>query len=203
MSIVEAKYVLRRAGRERRRACASTAAQAALAARRHFIDGIHVPKDAVLAGYWPMNDEFDPRPLLHALHDRGHSCGLPVAVAKGKPLIFRSWRPGATLRTGRYNAQEPSPEAPSIVPDIVLLPLLAFDDHGYRLGYGGGHYDRTLRSLRHSGRCVSAVGIAYAAQRVDVVPHHGDDERLDWVVTEQGAWKTLASPSADEPGGTH
>lgn len=133
-----------------------------------------------------MNDEFDIRPLLTRLSERGHVCALPVVVARGAALSFRRWQPGDCLVEARLGTHEPGTQAAETVPDIVLAPLLAFDDTGRRLGYGGGFYDRTLRELRAAHRVI-AVGVGYQAQRVDQVPSGDNDEKLDWIVTEERA----------------
>ncbi len=143
------------------------------------------PAPAV-SGYWPMGDEFDVRPLMIRLSERGHVCALPVVVERGGALVFRRWRPGDRLIEAGFGTHEPSAQAAEAVPDIVLAPLLAFDDTGRRLGYGGGFYDRTLRALRAT-RQVIAVGVGYQAQRVDEVPSVDGDEKLDWIVTEEQA----------------
>jgi len=125
-------------------------------------------------------------PLLGRLWRAGFGCGLPVVAGKGRALIFRDWRPGAVLRTGPYRIAEPGADAAVVSPSHLLVPLLAYDSQGYRLGYGGGYYDRSLRELRAAKR-VLAIGIAYSEQQVDQVPHDETDERLDWIVTERGA----------------
>lgn len=155
---------------------------------RRFLEAIEVPEGAVVSAYWPVRAEIDVRPLLHALHGAGHVCGLPVIVRRGAPLLFRRWHPGMELVEGTFAIPVPGPEADEVTPDLALVPLLVFDGEGRRLGYGGGYYDRTLARLRHrAGRTFVAVGVAYAAQRRDRVPADEGDERLDWVVTEEGA----------------
>lgn len=135
---------------------------------------------AVLAGYWPMRSEIDPRPALAA--HRG-PVGLPVTPPRGRPLTFRLWTPGATLAPGAFGTLVPGGE--EIVPQVLVVPLLAFDRRMYRLGYGGGYYDRTLAALRAAGGC-TAIGFAFAAQEVAEVPVEPTDERLDMIVTEAG-----------------
>ena len=138
-----------------------------------------------VAGYWPMADEIDVRPLMTRLFEDGWKVALPVVVAKEEPLVFRRWQPGMVLEAGGFGTRHPGPEAPEIVPDILLVPLLAFDNRGFRLGWGGGFYDRTLSRLRAT-EDVKAVGIAYQGQKVDSVPHSSNDEPLDRVVTDEG-----------------
>ena len=139
------------------------------------------PKGAIIAGYWPMGDEMDPRPLMLALASRGHAMALPVTPPRGQPLAFRAWAPGAALRPGRMGTSEPA-EGAALRPDILLVPLLAFDRAGRRLGYGGGYYDRTLAALPGA----KAIGIAYAGQEMPEVPAGPQDMRLPLIATETG-----------------
>ncbi len=138
------------------------------------------------AGYWPIASELDPRPLLTHLHECGLVCGLPAAVAPGCPLAFRRWTPQTALVAAGYGTQAPPDSAPTLNPELVLVPLLAVDRRGMRLGYGAGYYDMSLRTLRARGRVV-AVGLAYGGQMIDAVPVGDGDERLDWLVSERGA----------------
>jgi 5-formyltetrahydrofolate cyclo-ligase len=140
---------------------------------------------ATVSGFAPLADEFRLWPLLRRLAGEGVPLALPVIAGKGKPLLFRAWQPGDQTAPGVWGIAEPMPDKPSVEPDILLVPLLAFDLAGWRLGYGGGFYDRTLRRLR-AMQPVLAVGIAYDEQRVDAVPHLDYDERLDWVLTPSG-----------------
>jgi 5-formyltetrahydrofolate cyclo-ligase len=183
---IDAKRALRAEARARRRAAAAALppAQAGAAAAENFFGAIPVPAGAVVSGYWPMADEMDPRPILHRLAAAGHVIGLPVVIGRGAPLVFRRWHPGTDLVAGTFGVMTPGPEAPEVVPRVVLVPLLAFDRAGYRLGYGGGFYDRTLEALRAKGE-VLAVGLGYACQEVAAVPREPTDQRLDWLVTER------------------
>jgi len=138
-----------------------------------------------VSGYWPMRSEMDLRPLLGALANAGRDVALPAVIGLGQPLQFRRWRPGAVLATGRFGTEHPPPEAPVIEPDVLLVPLLAYDDRHYRLGYGAGFYDRTLAGLR-ARKQILVIGVAYSAQRVADVPVDGWDEALDLVLTERG-----------------
>jgi len=147
---------------------------------------VRVPAGAAVSGYWPMRSELDPRPILTALSARGHPLCLPVVAGKARPLVFRAWHPGDALVAGGYGTQVPDAGQEVVVPHLLLVPLLAFDRAGYRLGYGGGFYDRTLAALRAAGPVV-AVGLAFCAQEVDTVPHDATDARLDWIVTEAEA----------------
>lgn len=137
----------------------------------------------IVSGYWPMRDEIDPRPTLSALAARGCRTCLPTMREIGQPLLFRAWDWGDPLITAAFGVQEPEPSAEEVEPDILLVPMLAFDRSGMRLGYGGGFYDRTLARLR--GRhAVRAIGIAFAAQEVEAVPADTFDAALDGICTE-------------------
>jgi 5-formyltetrahydrofolate cyclo-ligase len=134
-----------------------------------------------LSGYMPMRTEIDPLPAM-AAHDG--PVGVPVIMAKATPLQFREWTPDAEMVEGPFGARVPAGGG-WIVPQVLIVPLLAWDRRLYRLGYGGGFYDRTLQGLRASGPVV-AIGYAFAAQEVDEVPIDATDQRLDMVVTEAG-----------------
>jgi 5-formyltetrahydrofolate cyclo-ligase len=138
----------------------------------------------VASGYWPMGDEIDPRPLMEVLAQHGLRLALPAIRAAGQPLDFRAWQPGDALQPAGFGTQEPAADAALLQPDLLLVPLLAFDAAGYRLGYGGGFYDRSLARLRAAGD-ILAVGLAYAAQQVAAVPREATDQPLDLVVTER------------------
>ncbi|QYK40538.1 MAG: 5-formyltetrahydrofolate cyclo-ligase [Paracoccaceae bacterium] len=172
------KAALRRA-MVARRAGAHAAGQGAAAA--HLAALLAPWGDRVLSGYLPMRTEIDPLPAM-AAHP-GPVC-VPVTPPRGNPLRFREWRPGCALETGPFGAMVPSGGG-WLVPQVLIVPLLAWDRRGYRLGYGGGYYDRTLEGLRAAGGCI-AVGFAFAAQEVDAVPIDATDQRLDHLVTEAG-----------------
>ena len=173
--------------RARAAEAAPTAARdAAQAVCRNLRSAIPLPAGAVVSAYWPMASELDPRPLMIELASDGHVLALPVVVGAGRPLAFRAWSPGDPLEPAAFGTQVPGADKPELSPAVILAPLLAFDRRGYRLGYGGGFYDRTLGHLRAA--CpVLAVGLAYAAQEVPAVPHDPNDKRLDWIVTEAEA----------------
>jgi 5-formyltetrahydrofolate cyclo-ligase len=141
-----------------------------------------------VSAFWPLPDEFDTKPLMRALHEQGHPIGLPVVRKRGLPLMFRLWTPGTTLVRGNFNVEIPGEDCAECRPEILVVPLLAFDRRGYRLGYGGGFYDRTLATLRADGPTL-AVGWAFAAQEIADVPHDATDARLDWIVTETEAYR--------------
>lgn len=141
-------------------------------------------KPTVIGGYWPLPNEIDIRPLMRACHDAGYKLALPCTPPAGNPLTFRAWQPDTPLKAGPYGTREPFGSAPEAAPDIVLAPLLAFNAAGYRLGYGGGFYDRTLAGLRDMG-AVFACGIAYAGQETQYIPTDQYDQKLDGILTEQ------------------
>jgi 5-formyltetrahydrofolate cyclo-ligase len=189
-SVFEQKRALRGEARERRRRAAAAAgkqAGARLADNYFKVKARFANRspEAAVSGYWPMAEEMDVRPLMTRLYAEGYAIALPVVVDKGKPLIFRCWQPGSALGEAGFGLHQPGSDAPEVLPEILLVPLLAFDPLGYRLGWGGGFYDRTLAALRRA-QPVIAVGVAYAAQRVDRLPRTELDQPLDWVVTEEG-----------------
>lgn len=154
------------------------------AANTHLEAAIRSAPGNVVSGYWPIRTEIDPRPTLHALADTHRLC-LPVVGGTSEPLSFRRWTPESEMEEGAYGAAIPL-DPVDYLPDILIVPLAAFDRTGFRLGYGGGFYDRTLEKLRHAGP-VTAIGFAYAAQEVDRVPRERTDQPLDLIVTENGA----------------
>jgi 5-formyltetrahydrofolate cyclo-ligase len=184
-SKLASKEQLRRDAADRR---AATAKDNDIGARLldNFERAIKPPNGAVVSGYFPIGDEANVMPLLHALAARRCDTALPVIAKRGQPLIFRKWRETDAMDTGPMSIPEPREEAPIVVPDLVLTPLLAFDRAGNRLGYGGGYYDRTIAVLRNV-KPVIAVGIAYGAQEYPGVPHDDHDTPLDWIVTETEA----------------
>ena len=144
--------------------------------------------EAVVSSYLPIGSEIDPQPLMRALAEQGAIGALPVIVAKARPLTFRSYLDGDPLEEKLWGIREPLANQAVCVPDILVLPMLAFDDQGWRLGYGGGFYDRTLAGLR-AEKAVIAIGLAYDGQRVDAVPYDDYDARLDFVLTPSGLRK--------------
>lgn len=184
-AIKESKAALRADAKQRRTAAARAAPQAGDALARRVLEAVPPPPGAAVSAYWPMGDELDCRALITTLQRHGHVIGLPIIVRKGEPLRFRAWQAGVDLEPGGFGTSIPPKDAPEVVPDYLLVPLLAFDRAGYRLGYGGGFYDRTLEGLRRAAPGqVMAVGIAFAGQEVDAVPREPTDQRLDWIVTE-------------------
>ena len=187
----DARALLRRQALRRRRKLAELAGPAAgerLAA--HGLTLLREMPGAVVSGYVPVHGEIDVMPLLNALHAAGHTLALPVVVARDAPLVFRHWRPGMALEKGAFGIPVPPASALQVWPKVVLVPLVAFDAQGHRLGYGGGYYDRTLAALRAQGE-VLAVGCAFSGQEVPHIPALDTDERLDAVLTERGTrWFT-------------
>ena len=144
---------------------------------------IEITPGAVVAGYSPIRSEVDPAPLMRKLAGEGAQLALPAITARGQSLRFRAWYPNDRLLVGPLGILEPSPAAAELIPDIVLVPLAAFDPAGHRIGYGAGHYDRTLAQLRKL-RAVTGIGLAFAAQQVKAVPALQHDVALDYVLTE-------------------
>ncbi|MEA2894486.1 MAG: 5-formyltetrahydrofolate cyclo-ligase [Bradyrhizobium sp.] len=144
---------------------------------------VAIKPGAVVAGYSPIRGEIDPVPLMRTLAAQGARLALPAVMARGKSLAFRAWSAGDKLTLGPLGILEPSPAAAELVPDIVLVPLAAFDRAGHRIGYGAGHYDFTLAHLRKA-KTFAAIGLAFAAQQIPDVPAAAHDVRLDLVLTE-------------------
>jgi 5-formyltetrahydrofolate cyclo-ligase len=145
---------------------------------------VEVP--AVVSGFWPIKDEIDIRPLMTQLHGEGCRLALPVVHGRSQRLSFRAWKPGDPLESGVFGTLQPSAGCETLEPDVLLVPLLACDSEGWRLGYGGGYYDRTLEALRRR-RKVAAIGVGFDLQVVPDVPHGADDHRLDWLLTDRRA----------------
>ncbi len=137
----------------------------------------------IVSGYSPIRSEIDPTPLMRKLATQGARLALPAIVARGKSLAFRAWSPNDRLMLGPLGILEPSPAAAEVVPDVMLVPLAAFDRAGHRIGYGAGHYDFTLAHLRKV-KAIAAVGLAFAVQEIEAVPALSHDVALDYVLTE-------------------
>ena len=160
---------------------------AALALVRHVLSALpelRLPDATVFAGYWPIATEIDVRPLLARLHERGFRCALPAIVAGDNLLEFRRWNPTDDLEPGEHDTRQPFASAGTVTPQALLVPLLAVDGEGHRLGYGRGWYDRTLAALRARGSVV-AIGVGYGVQRIERVPSGADDQAMDWILTER------------------
>jgi 5-formyltetrahydrofolate cyclo-ligase len=184
IDISEQKKTIRRDAVARRDAlpAAERAAAAETIARRMF--PLAIAPGVIVSGFSPLKSEINPVPLLRRLSDGGAGLALPVVAGKGKPLIMRAWAFGEPVDSGVWGIREPKPEAPEVAPDILLVPLLAFDRSGNRVGYGAGYYDMTIAKLR-ALKSVTAVGIAFAAQEIASVPVTPRDARLDLVLTER------------------
>ena len=170
-----------------------------VAAAGHFLKSIVLPSGGVIAGYWPLKDEFDSRPLLEGIAAQGGRLALPVVAGDQGRLIFREWAPGAPLAPAGFGTLGPRENAQEVLPDLVITPLLAFDRRGCRLGYGGGFYDRSLTALRASGKYNLSIGLGFSAQRVQQVPVGDMDARLDGIVTETGVIWARAAIATDSP----
>jgi 5-formyltetrahydrofolate cyclo-ligase len=158
---------------------------AAEAVADSLVRGFRLPAAGIVSGYWPLEDELDPRPCMDRLAGLGHPLALPRVQGRGRPLAFHAWRPGDPLFAGPFGVMEPDPKAAVVRPRILLVPLLAFDTRGRRLGYGAGYYDMVLRDLRARTPAPIAIGVAFAVQEVKQVPAGPRDQVLDAVITER------------------
>lgn len=184
--ILAEKQKIRAQCLEKREAVSKRAGQAAAEA---IIDPLlHYIPDyvGVIAGYWSMKGELDVMPAMKRLAARGFILCLPAITEDGLPLTFRHWKLGDRMTKGKRGVRVPFSSQPEIVPDLVIAPLLAFDDEGHRLGLGAGFYDRTIRTLRDPHRNFTVIGAAFSVQQVKRVPFDAHDEKLDAVVTEKG-----------------
>lgn len=180
-ALAAAKAEARAAAFERRKAAYDTGDRAAGAAR--LAEVLAGYRGKVLSGYMPMRTEIDPLPAMAEHAASGDVC-VPVIVAKGAPLVFHRWTPEAPMQDGPFGARVPV-TADERVPEVLIVPLVAYDRQGGRLGYGGGFYDRTLEGLRQKGP-VAAIGFAWAAQEAENLPLEPTDQPLDLIVTENG-----------------
>ena len=183
-SIETAKTELRASAQARREALPAEERKRAadVIAARAF--PLAIAPGVIVSGFMPLKSEINPLPLMQRLAEAGARLALPAIAGRGKPLIMRAWQFGAPLDRGQWGIREPKADAPEVEPDILLVPLLAFDRAGFRIGYGAGYYDMTIRRLRGL-KAVTAVGIAFAAQEVPEVPKTERDARLDLVLTER------------------
>ncbi len=184
VSLDERKRALRLEAINRRSLAFSQASGAPEAVKDRILALLDFPAGTVVSGYWPLAEELDLRPLLAALDGRGCQVVLPVVAGKDRPLVFRDWKPGDRLVPAGFGTLVPAMTCAARAPDVLLVPLLAFDRTGYRLGYGGGFYDRTLAELR-AEKSVTAIGMAFSALEVDAVPRDANDQALEWIVTER------------------
>jgi 5-formyltetrahydrofolate cyclo-ligase len=184
VGIEETKAALRTEAHKRRAQLhPSLRLDAANDAVAHFLGHLPPGKGEVVAAYWPIRDELDIKHLIVRLMDAGQPVALPVVLGDEEPLELRLWQEGAPLYEAGFGTLAPEHGAPRVEPDVILMPLLGFDRHGTRLGYGGGYYDRTLAHLARRPRL---VGFAFARQEIDHIPRDAHDVPLDAVVTELG-----------------
>jgi 5-formyltetrahydrofolate cyclo-ligase len=181
--ISQKKADLRRDAIARRDALPADARRAAADAIAARPFPLPIAAGLIVSGFMPLKSEINPLPLMRKLADQGAGLALPVVAGRGQPLVMRAWAWGEPLASGVWGIREPKPDAAEVEPDILLVPLLAFDCAGHRIGYGAGYYDMTVARLR-ARKAVTAVGIAFAAQGVPAVPSTPRDERLDLVLTE-------------------
>ena len=184
MSATPSKAELRATALARREALSDKQREAAAKALAKRGLPLQITAGMVVSGYSPIRNEIDPVPLMQKLALQGARLALPAVVSRGKSLMFRAWSPGDRLMLGALGIPEPSPAAAELVPDVMLVPLAAFDRSGHRIGYGAGHYDYTFAHLRKA-KAIIGIGLAFAAQEIDGVPALSHDVPLDYVLTEK------------------
>jgi 5-formyltetrahydrofolate cyclo-ligase len=138
----------------------------------------------VVSAFLPIRDEPDTLPMLAALAAGGFCTALPITISRAAPLTFRQWRSGDSTRTGEMKIPEPLASAAECDPDLLFVPLACFDRRGHRIGFGAGHYDRSLAALRAKGSA-TAIGIAYSVSEAPAIPDEPHDQRLDFILTER------------------
>jgi 5-formyltetrahydrofolate cyclo-ligase len=148
---------------------------------------VEIAPGMIVSGYSPIRSEIDPKPLMLKLAEKGARLALPAVAGRGRSLIFRAWSPNDRLMLGPLGIPEPSPAAAELVPDVMLVPLAAFDHSGHRIGYGAGHYDYSFAHLRKT-KAIIGIGLAFAAQEIESVPALAHDVALDFVLTEKKAF---------------
>jgi 5-formyltetrahydrofolate cyclo-ligase len=187
MALLERKQALRQEMRARRMLLgADHRAAASRDIAWHVLRHLPWRERRRVSLFWPLAEELDTRPLLHSLFWLGAEPLLPRMQGKGQPLVFHRWSPDLTLVPGPLGVMEPPPGLPPVLPEIVLAPLLAFDQDGQRLGYGAGFYDRTFGAVVAAGGDPLRVGLCFACQQVPAVPVDAADVPLDLVITEEG-----------------
>jgi 5-formyltetrahydrofolate cyclo-ligase len=184
MAAPKSKAELRTAALSRRDALSDKQRDAAALALARRGLPVAISTGTIVSGYFPIRNEIDPTPLMQKLAGQGARLALPCVNARGQSLTFRAWSPGERLILGSLGIPEPSPAAAELIPDIMLVPLAAFDRSGHRVGYGAGHYDHTFAHLRKA-KAVIGVGLAFAAQEIESVPALAHDVALDYVLTEK------------------
>ena len=168
----------------RKIAHAEWSGRAPLALAAHAFPVAPTVSQKIISGFFPYQSEIDTRLLLGKLAGDGWTTCLPIVIANGEPLLFRRWLPGEPTVPGVWGIPRPPETSPELEPDVLIIPLLAFNRKGFRLGYGGGFYDRTLEKLRTLKKII-AIGVAYAAQELDDVPHGGHDQPSNYIMTER------------------
>ncbi|HUX79929.1 MAG TPA: 5-formyltetrahydrofolate cyclo-ligase [Alphaproteobacteria bacterium] len=183
------KKILRVVMKEKRRLLFQEHPNAGVKITAHFFNSFNLTEGTIVGGYWPMRSELDIRPLLSKLFEQNFRCALPHITSDG--LIFREWTPLTHLEEGLFQALEPPSTAPVLIPHVLLVPLLAFDHEGHRLGYGQGHFDRFLHQHK-----VLTIGVGFKGQEVEQIPRQAHDFALDYLLTEEGvvARDTSVSP---------
>ncbi len=179
---------------QRARAARAAGPRAGNMIARQLVGGVPLREQETVAGYWPVREEADPMPALLRLVARGHRAALPHVMGRTRPLAFRAWVPGDAMILSPFGIPEPRPLAKDVRPTLVLVPGLWFDRAGFRLGYGGGFYDRTLAELRKDGPVLS-IGIAYGGQVGGALPREAHDVPVDWIVTERGVIRVSQAKS--------
>ncbi|MDE0814786.1 MAG: 5-formyltetrahydrofolate cyclo-ligase [Alphaproteobacteria bacterium] len=187
--LAEIKARMRDSARRKRNDAAKNG-QIGAALAANIEAAISIPITAIMSGFWPIGSEADIMPTLAKYDSLGCALTLPIVVGRNTALVFRRWRDGDDMDKGPFGVAEPKSTAEELRPDVLLVPLLAFDRAGYRLGYGGGYYDRTLRGLR-ALKPIVAIGVGFAAQEMPKTPRGLDDEPVDWIVTENEAFKII------------
>ena len=191
MLMNESKPLLRAEMKKRRAALAAANPIAGESVAKHAVEAMDAggwpTKPAIVAGYWPIQSEISPFPLMEAFADRGYMLSLPCLVPEDDSfrMIFRRFRIGDRLISGPFDISQPDEGLEEVAPDIVLMPLLAFTVTGQRLGYGGGYYDRAMEALR-ARRPVRGIGVAFSAQQLAEIPFEVHDQNLDGIFTDQG-----------------
>lgn len=173
------KKKMRLAMKERRHLLSQHHPKAGQTIATRFFEFFDLPPQAIIAGYWPIGSELDIQPLLHQLIAKDMKCALPRLTSEG--LVFRLWTPSLPLVQGTFHIFEPPATAPLVIPDFLLVPLLAFDKRGHRLGYGQGHFDRYLHQHK-----ILTIGVGFQGQEVEKIPHQAHDFILDYILTEEG-----------------
>jgi len=180
------KGALRAAARERRAMFFRANGTAVAKKLCEFMPELYLPHKAVVAGYGPRGSELDPLPALSYLAGRGYPLALSAAVAKDQPLVFRNWKPGDPLVPDVIGSLAPLPASPTVVPDVLFLPVIAYDRQGHRLGSGANLYSPTIAGVRAQGKALQVIGLSFAIQEEHSVPFEPSDVLLDGIVTERG-----------------